>query len=78
MSLLTITVPESVHNQLQRLADQEGVSIDQLATSALSEKIAALLHLDYLQKRSQQGSRIAFEQVLANVPSQEPDSQDRF
>ena len=67
MSTLTVSLPESVHNQLQRLADREGVSIDQLAASALTEKVAALLTNDYLTQRAQRGSRRNFKQALAKI-----------
>lgn len=77
MSTLTVSLPESVHNQLQRLADREGVSIDQLAASALTEKVAALLTNDYLTQRAQRGSRRSFEQALAKIKDIEPDSTDR-
>ena len=52
MSTLSLRLPESLHKQLRELAKKEGVSINQLATSALGEKIAALMTEDYLEQRA--------------------------
>lgn len=76
MNTLTLILPDSIHNQLRQLADREGISVDQLAASALSEKIAALLSVDYLAQRAQRGNRSKFEQALAKVGNTEPDQED--
>ena len=78
MSTLTVSLPESVHSQLQQLADREGVSLNQLAASALTEKVAALLTNDYLAQRARQGSRAKFEQVLAKVKNTQPNAEDQL
>ena len=55
---------------------REGVSINQLITSAVAEKMSALLTEEYLQARAKQGSRRRFDAVLAKVPDVEPDASD--
>lgn len=77
MSTLSLRLPESLHKQVKELAKREGVSINQLVTSALSEKLAALLTQDYLEARAQRGNRGAFETALAKVPDVEPEPHDR-
>ena len=42
MSRISLRLPDSLHKQLRALAQKEGISINQLAASALSEKMAAL------------------------------------
>jgi predicted HicB family RNase H-like nuclease len=61
MSTISLRLPESLHKQLRELAKSEGVSINQLAASALGEKMAALMTQDYLEKRSQRATRGKFE-----------------
>lgn len=78
MNTLTITLPDSLHSQFKQLAEQEGISINQLAASALTEKIAALMTTDYLDKRAQNGSRTKFEQALAGVADVEPEEYDQL
>lgn len=72
MSTLTISLPESLQNQLEKLAAQEGISVDQLAAAALTEKVAALMTTDYLDERAKRGSRSRFEQALRKVAAGEP------
>ena len=76
MSTISIRLPESLHKQLREFSRTEGVSINQLAASALSEKMAALATQDYLQERAARASREKFEAVLAKVPDALPEPQD--
>lgn len=78
MSALSIRLPHSLHKQLRELAKREGASINQLVTSAVAEKLAALMTVEYLKERAQRGSRERFERVLAKVPEVEPEGWDRL
>ena len=49
MSALSLRLPNSLHEQLRELARKEGVSINQLVNSAVAEKMAALMTVDYLE-----------------------------
>jgi uncharacterized protein (DUF1778 family) len=68
MSAITIRIPESLHNNLKRMAKQEGVSANQFIASAAAEKMASILTVDFLQKEAAQGTRGDFERFLAAVP----------
>jgi predicted transcriptional regulator len=76
MSTLSLRLPNSIHRQLRDLAQKEGVSINQLINSAVAEKVSALLTVDYLEARAEQGSRAAFDGVLERVPDSEPVATD--
>jgi len=78
MSTLSLRLPESVHRQLAALAKREGVSINQLINSAISEKVAALMTEGYLEGRANRGTRDGFDAVLAKVADIEPDDIDRL
>jgi len=67
-----------LHRNLRELAEREGVSINQIISSAVGEKLAALQTLDYLRERAKRGSRKAFDAVLAKVPDVEPPDDDRL
>jgi hypothetical protein len=77
MSTLSLRLPNSLHRQVRDLARREGVSINQLITTAVAEKMAALMTVEYLAERAARGSREAFDEVLARVPDVEPDEPDR-
>jgi hypothetical protein len=67
MSTMSVRLPESLHKQARDLAEQEGVSINQLVATALAEKVSALMTLEYLERRGKQGSRKSFEAALKKV-----------
>ena len=64
--------------RLRELARREGVSINQVISSAVGEKLTSLRTLDYLRDRARRGDRRHFEQVLCKVPDVEPEETDRL
>jgi predicted transcriptional regulator len=78
MGALSLRLPESLHRKLGELAEREGVSINQLITSAVAEKMPALLTEEYLAARAKRASRRKFAAVLAKVPDVEPQDFDRL
>ena len=78
MATLSIRLPDSLHRHLKDLAQKEKVSINQLVSTAVAEKMSALMTEDYLETLARQGDREAFDRVLAKVPSVPPDPWDRW
>jgi predicted transcriptional regulator len=78
MGALSLRLPESLHRKLGEVAAREGVSINQLISSAVAEKMSALMTEEYLEARAKRGTRRKFEAVLAKVPDVEPDASDRL
>ena len=78
MSTLSLRLPESLHRRLSALAEKEGVSINQLISSAVAEKMSALLAEEYLVARAGRGKRSRFLEVLAKIPDVEPEPKDRL
>lgn len=78
MSTLSIRLPNSIHQHAKRLAHDEGVSINQLISSALAEKLSALDTERYLNERAERGKKVDLDAILAKIPFIEPDSSDRI
>jgi predicted transcriptional regulator len=78
MSAISLRLPNSLHRKLGDLARREGVSINQLVNSAVAEKMATLMTVEYLQERAKHGSRKTFEALLAKVSNREPEAVDRL
>ncbi|MFZ1267087.1 MAG: toxin-antitoxin system HicB family antitoxin [Anaerolineae bacterium] len=76
--VLNLRLPTSMHQQLRVLAEQEGVSINQFVTLAISEKIAIINTQTYLQERARRGSRARLLAILAQAPDVEPDAADQW
>ncbi len=78
MSTLSLRLPESLHKQLKELARREGISINQFVSTAVAEKLTALMTVEYLQERACRGERTRFDAVLAKIPDAQPESADRL
>jgi hypothetical protein len=78
MSTLSLRLPESLHRQLGEVAEQEGVSINQLINSAVGEKMSALWTEQYLSERAKRGSKKRFVAALSKVPNRDPEPGDRL
>jgi hypothetical protein len=72
MSALSLRLPESLHRKIRELAERDAVSINQFIVTAVAEKTAALLAVEYLESRGRQGNRQLFDRVLARVPDVPP------
>jgi hypothetical protein len=55
------------------LAEKENISLNQLITVALAEKLSALATEDYLGARAARASRERFDEALASVPAVPPE-----
>jgi predicted transcriptional regulator len=78
MGALSLRLPESLHRKLGEVAEREGVSMNQLISSAVAEKMSALMTEEYLGARAKRAGRRKFEVVLAKIPDVEPDPSDRI
>ena len=72
MSALSLRLPESIHRHIKEIAKREGVSINQFISSAVSEKISALMTEDYLKNRAIRAKKGDFRRILAKVPGRKP------
>ena len=72
MSTLSVRLPHSLHRHLREVAARDGVSMNQLISSAVGEKLAALLTSEYLDERARRGRHQAYEGVLRKVRSMPP------
>lgn len=69
MSALTIRIPESLHQNLKTLDEREGVSANQFIASAVAEKMASVLTLNYLKTEAAQAKRVDLEAFLDALPN---------
>lgn len=78
MSTLSLRLPNYLHEGIRKVAEQQGVSINQLITLAVAEKLSALTTAQVLAQRTATVSRKEYEEILAKVPNIEPDPWDRL
>ncbi len=73
---LRIRIPESLRKQLKTLAKKDKITVDQFISSAVAEKMSALMTESYLAQRAKRGNRTCYEKALAQVPNVEPGAND--
>lgn len=76
MSALTLRLPDSLYRQVQVLARQDGISINQFIVSAVAEKGSALMTEKHFSARTKAGNEGDFYNALSNVPATDPSEQD--
>ncbi|MBI3537514.1 MAG: toxin-antitoxin system HicB family antitoxin [Chloroflexi bacterium] len=78
MSTISLRIPTSLHQSARELAKKESISINQLITLALAEKISVLMAEDFLGKRARRASKKKFRHAMAKVPNIAPKEYDRL
>jgi hypothetical protein len=78
MSIVQVQIPDSLHKSLSELASRDGISIDQFISTAIAEKLSALMTESYLSERAKRGSRAKYAAILAKVPDVEPEAYDKI
>jgi hypothetical protein len=78
MKTISLSIPDSLHASARELAEKEKISLNQLITLALAEKLSALMTEEYLSERARRGDRGKFERAMAKVADIEPEEGDRL
>jgi hypothetical protein len=76
MSALSLRLPDSIHRHIKEIARREGVSINQFISSAVSEKVSAIMTEVYLQNRAKRAKKGTLRKVLSKVQDRPPLSGD--
>jgi hypothetical protein len=72
MNGFVVELPPELQAEVARRASQKPGGESAWVADAVREKLAACVQLEYLEARAAQGSRDAYERVLAKVPANEP------
>jgi hypothetical protein len=65
MSATSLRLSESLHRQVWEMAKREGISINQLISTALAEKLSALMTAEYLAERAERRGQGSLRQIAA-------------
>lgn len=79
MSSISIRIPDSLYKAAIKLAKKDHISINQFISTALAEKISALMTEDYLMNRAKKAPhREELEKLLEKVQDVEPEEYDKL
>ncbi|MBV5335013.1 MAG: toxin-antitoxin system HicB family antitoxin [Sulfuricurvum sp.] len=72
MSTMSLRLPDYLHNSIRDIAVNEHISVNQLVTTAIAEKVSALATEKYLNAMSAKGSAKVFDAVMHKVKNRTP------
>ena len=78
MVSLSVRLPNSIHRHAKRFAEIEGVTVNQLISTAIAEKLSAIDAERHLAERSGPGCVSKFRRVLSKVPRVAPHPGDEL
>lgn len=75
----TVKLPPSLESAAQKLADEDGVTLDQWVSIAVAQKIGSIESAEIFFKRRAQGSeQVDFLDILRSAPDRPPDPGDEL
>ncbi|MBR8835897.1 MAG: toxin-antitoxin system HicB family antitoxin [Stigonema ocellatum SAG 48.90 = DSM 106950] len=73
-----LRLPRSLKAEVERLAAQDGISVNQFITTAVAEKIAAMKTSDFFLERQKKADFTVFHQVLNRSGGEAPQPGDEY
>lgn len=73
-----LRLQDSLKRAAERLAAEDGASLNQFINVAVAEKIAAIETAEYFRSRAARGSRKAYQRFLAKAGSERPREGDEI
>lgn len=67
MGRFTLRLPETLHNELESRAQQEGVSINQYIVYALTRQVASTYTIQVLPDKAVKEQKASFEKLLDSL-----------
>jgi hypothetical protein len=78
MSTLSISIPESIRQRVEGMAQADGVSIDSFIATVLSQRVAVADADSYVRFRGNKGSAQQLLEILSQAPQIEPEAHDKL
>jgi hypothetical protein len=76
---IPVKLPPSLGNAARKLAEEDGVSLDQWVSLAVAQKISSVETADeFFKRRSQGAAQVDFLEILRTAPDRAPDPGDEL
>ncbi|MFL5121146.1 MAG: YlcI/YnfO family protein [Microvirga sp.] len=72
MSNYALRLPSSIKAEAEKLAAEEGTSLNQFVATAVAEKVSALRTASYLAERKGRADWTAFDRIMARDGGEPP------
>jgi len=78
MSTLSISIPDSIRQRVEDLANEDGVPVDSFIATVLSQRVAIADAESYVRRRVARGSAEQLLHILSQAPQVPPKTDDRL
>lgn len=72
-----LRLPQSLRDQVNRLAERDGTSVNQFIAIAVAEKVSAMTTAEYFATRAKDANLDAFKKILFREGGEEPGPDDQ-
>ena len=77
MKTIDIELTDNLYEQIVASAERQGISVNRFIATAATEKVSAMAE-EFLNGRSQKGSKASFQKVLSKVANVETMPEDKL
>ena len=67
-----LRLPRSLKTEVERLAEQDGISVNQFIATAVAEKISALRTAQFFAERQAKADFTAFDRIMSRQEGEPP------
>ena len=78
MTAVQVMIPEDISQKAREIAQQSHITLDELASRALIEKVSGMIKDPYLEARAKRADWKKFHAALALVPDVPPEDYDKM
>jgi hypothetical protein len=75
-STYPLRLPHSIKAEVERLAKQDGISINQFIATAVAEKLSAMRTADFFAERRERADFAAFDRLMRRDGGEPPRADD--
>lgn len=75
-STYPLRLPHSIKAEVERLAKQDGISINQFIATAVAEKLSAMRTADFFAERRARADFAAFDRLMRRDGGESPEAGD--
>jgi hypothetical protein len=78
VSVYPLRLPASIKAEAEKLAAEEGTSVNQFVATAVAEKVSALQRARYFVERKGRADRAAFDRIMRRKTGEAPRAGDEI
>ena len=78
MSVMTVNLPDNLHEKAREVAASKNLSMDALVTIALTQSLSRLVCDPHLEERAARATGKGLDEYLAQVPNTEAPEWDKL